>query len=64
MKGGRIGTRVLLVVVLLWTIVPLAWMLISSFKPSGDLTASPPTLSFSPTLEHYRSLFGLSLIHI
>jgi multiple sugar transport system permease protein len=58
MKGGRIGTRVLLVVVLLWTVVPLAWMLISSFKPSDKLTASPPSLAFTPTLEHYRSLFG------
>jgi len=58
MKGGRIGTRALLVVVLLWTVVPLAWMLISSFKPSDKLTASPPSLAFTPTLEHYRSLFG------
>jgi multiple sugar transport system permease protein len=58
MKAGRIGTRVLLAVVLLWTVVPLAWMLISSFKPADKLTASPPTLAFTPTLEHYRSLFG------
>lgn len=58
MKGGRIGTRVLLAVVLLWTVVPLAWMLISSFKPADKLTSNPPTLAFKPTLEHYRSLFG------
>jgi multiple sugar transport system permease protein len=57
-KSGRIGVRVLTAVVLLWTVVPLAWMVLSSFKPSGDLTASPPKLAFKPTLEHYSSLFG------
>ena len=33
MKGGRIGSKVLLGVVLLWTLVPLLWMLLSSLKP-------------------------------
>jgi len=56
--GGRIGARVIVAVVLIWTLVPLAWMLLSSLKPSDALTASPPTLSFTPTLEHYRALFG------
>jgi multiple sugar transport system permease protein len=45
-------------VILLWTVVPLAWMVLSSLKPSADLTASSPTLSFSPTLEHYDALFS------
>jgi multiple sugar transport system permease protein len=45
-------------VILLWTVVPLAWMVLSSLKPSEDLTASSPTLSFSPTLEHYDALFS------
>jgi multiple sugar transport system permease protein len=54
----RVGAKALLAVILLWTLVPIAWMVLSSLKPSGDLTADPPTLSFSPTLEHYRALFG------
>jgi multiple sugar transport system permease protein len=54
----KIGRRVVLVVVLLWTVVPLLWMVLSSFKPSGAITASTPDLSFAPTLEHYRALFS------
>ncbi len=29
--------------------VPIAWMVLSSFKPSFEVTAYPPTLIFSPT---------------
>jgi multiple sugar transport system permease protein len=57
MKGGRIGLRVLIGVILLWTVVPLAWMLLTSFKPSEKLTSNPPTLVFKPTLQHYSDLF-------
>jgi multiple sugar transport system permease protein len=56
--GSRIGLPVVLGVILLWTVVPLAWMVLSSLKPSEELTASSPTLSFSPTLEHYDALFS------
>jgi multiple sugar transport system permease protein len=58
MKGGRIGVRVLVAVVLLWTLVPLVWMLLSSVKPTDSLTASSPDVTFKPTLEHYRALFS------
>jgi multiple sugar transport system permease protein len=56
--GSRIGLPVVLGVIVLWTIVPLAWMVLSSFKPPEDLTATTPTLSFAPTLEHYEALFS------
>jgi len=56
--AGRIGVKVLTAVILPWTLVPLVWMLLSSVRPSGELTASPPQLAFSPTLAHHRSLFG------
>ena len=56
--GSRIGLKVLLAVILLWTLVPLLWMLMSSFKPTEDLTASNPVLAFKPTLEHYDALFS------
>lgn len=35
---------------------PTIWMVLSSFKPSFEVTAYPPTLSFSPTLENYVEL--------
>jgi multiple sugar transport system permease protein len=56
--GVRIGLPVLLGAIVLWTAVPLAWMVLSSIKPSDELTASTPTLSFKPTLEHYNALFS------
>jgi multiple sugar transport system permease protein len=49
---------VVLGVILLWTVVPLAWMVLSSFKPAGDLTSSDPVLAFKPTLDHYDALFS------
>jgi multiple sugar transport system permease protein len=58
MKGGRIGVRVLLAVVLLWTLVPLVWMLLSSLKPTEAINAATPDLSFTPTLTHYKALFS------
>jgi multiple sugar transport system permease protein len=58
MKGGRIGSKVLVALVLLWTLVPLVWMLLSSIKPAEDLTATTPKVAFSPTLDHYRALFS------
>lgn len=38
-------------------LVPVAWMVLSSFKPSSEVTAYPPTLWFAPTLDNYRQLF-------
>ena len=35
---------------------PTVWMVLSSFKPSFEVTAYPPTLIFTPTLENYVQL--------
>jgi multiple sugar transport system permease protein len=56
--GSRIGLPVLLGAILLWTVVPLAWMVLSSIKPPNELTTTTPTLMFTPTLEHYEALFS------
>jgi multiple sugar transport system permease protein len=56
--GSRIGLPVVLGVILLWSAVPLFWMVLSSFKPTDELTATTPTLSFTPTLDHYDALFS------
>lgn len=39
-------------------LAPIAWMVLSSFKPSSEVTAFPPKLFFAPTLENYRHLFS------
>jgi multiple sugar transport system permease protein len=56
--GSRIGLPVVLGVILLWSAVPLVWMVLSSFKPTDELTTTTPTLLFAPTLEHYDALFS------
>lgn len=35
---------------------PTVWMVLSSFKPSFEVTAYPPTLIFTPTLDNYVEL--------
>ena len=39
-------------------VVPVAWMLVSSFKTSAEVTAYPPRLLFRPTLANYIRLFS------
>ncbi|WP_431771277.1 carbohydrate ABC transporter permease [Streptomyces cucumeris] len=57
-RGARILVRVLVVTALIWTLVPLGWMLLSSFKPTAEVTAATPDVWFGPTLDNYRNLFS------
>ena len=53
---GKIFPYVLLVLLLLWTLVPVAWMLLSSFKSLTDVLSPTPLLTFKPTLANYIGL--------
>lgn len=58
---GRLGTAVpavVLTLVLAWTLIPLAWMVLGSFKDGTAVTASTPQVFFTPTTENYRNLFS------
>jgi multiple sugar transport system permease protein len=55
-SAGKIFPYVLLVVLLLWTLVPIAWMLLSSFKSLTDVLSPTPLLTFKPTLVNYIGL--------
>ncbi|MEU6083006.1 carbohydrate ABC transporter permease [Streptomyces sp. NPDC047108] len=57
-RVSRILVRVLVAVALVWTLVPLGWMALSSVKPAGEVTAPTPDVWFGPTLDNYRNLFG------
>lgn len=37
-------------------LTPTLWMVLSSFKPSFEVTSYPPTLIFAPTGENYKEL--------
>jgi len=49
---------VLALFVLVWTLAPVVWMVVSSFKPTPAIKTASPTWLFAPTLEHYRDLIG------
>jgi multiple sugar transport system permease protein len=34
---------------------PVAWMVLTSFKPTTEIFTTPPRLRFTPTLEHYQA---------
>jgi multiple sugar transport system permease protein len=53
---GKIFPYVLLVLLLLWTLVPIVWMLLSSFKSLTDVLSPTPLLTFKPTLANYIGL--------
>ena len=48
---------ILAVVVALWSAVPIAWMLITSFKPQTAIRTSDVVLLFAPTAENFSNLF-------
>ena len=55
--GKKIALYALLLLALLWTVVPLGWMVLSSFKRPDDLVSQTPTLLFAPTFQNYVGLF-------
>ena len=55
--GKKIALYALLLLALMWTVVPLGWMVLSSFKRPDDLVSQTPTLFFAPTFQNYVGLF-------
>src|SRR6187397_1671736 len=41
---------------LAWSLVPIAFIVVSAVKPSADIFAVPPRLTFAPTLKHFVDL--------
>jgi len=44
-------------VVLVWSLLPIAMIVLSSFKADRDIFAVPPRLAFEPTLVNYATLW-------
>ena len=61
MRARSVGTGTLkalaLAAILGWSLGPIAFMVMSSFKPGQDIFAVPPHWSFAPTLQHYALLW-------
>jgi len=43
----------IIIFVLLATVFPIAWMILTSFKPAADIMVSPPRFVFKPTIDNY-----------
>jgi multiple sugar transport system permease protein len=56
LSGRQVLLYGLLLIVLLWTLVPIGWMVLSSFKTLGDVLSPAPLVMFKPTLANYVSL--------
>lgn len=55
LAGG--GKAVAVAAILLWSLFPIAFIVMSSLKPGQEIFAVPPVYVFTPTLEHYVSLW-------
>ena len=58
-RRQRLGPirALVLALVVVWSAVPILFVVVSSFKANQEIFAYPPRLLFVPTLEHYRDLF-------
>jgi multiple sugar transport system permease protein len=54
----RIGFPILLVAIIVPTMFPFLWMLLSSFKTQVDIISWPPKFIFGPTLQNFDKVFG------
>jgi multiple sugar transport system permease protein len=46
-----------LLALVVWTVFPFAWILLTSLKQPLDIIAAPPTLVFTPTTDNYAAIF-------
>lgn len=56
--GLTVVKIVVIIVAMAWTLVPLLWMVLSSFKNDIDATAPTPKIIFSPVFDNYTRLFS------
>ena len=52
------GKAVAVLALLLWSLFPIGFIVMSSLKPGQDIFAVPPVYLFTPTFEHYASLWS------
>jgi multiple sugar transport system permease protein len=57
-RANRLADRVMLAVVLAALVLPVAWVVLSAFRPRTEVAALPPRLLVAPTLENFVELFA------
>ena len=58
---GDLGSYVALSLWMIFTLFPVAWLLLSSVKEPADVFAMPPQWVFTPTLHNYEVVLGLTI---
>lgn len=54
--GGRLLFVLPLALALAFILLPIVWMLLTSFKPNMEAMSLPPSIVFHPTLENYSTV--------
>jgi multiple sugar transport system permease protein len=52
-----VGLYILIGIFLIWTLFPIYWVLLTSFKTTQQVNTMPPLFTFKPTMENYLKLF-------
>ncbi len=55
---GKLITVLIITVFTVWTIVPIAMVVLQSIKPRLLMFTTPPTLFFKPTIQHFANIFA------
>jgi multiple sugar transport system permease protein len=56
----RLITYFFMLLLAIYILSPLIWILMMSFKSKADVIAVPPKFIFTPTLDNYKALFGVT----
>lgn len=63
-RGGLLSAMQagLLTLVMIFSLGPVLWQVVTSVKPNAELIKLPPLLPESPTMDHYRAVFAKSTL--
>ena len=54
----NVGKAVAVGAIVIWSLFPIAFIIMSAFKPGQDIFAVPPKFFFTPTWQHYGKLWS------
>jgi multiple sugar transport system permease protein len=57
-RRDAVGTYAVSALALAFFLVPVLWIVLTSFKQQADVQTIPPTLLFTPTLDNYLSILS------
>jgi multiple sugar transport system permease protein len=56
-RAALAAQRAALIGALLFFLLPIAWLFSTAYKPARDIFSRPPTLTFTATLDNFRTIF-------